>query len=191
VFASLVKQHAAGETANKADWLIGTELLGPEVKGHALFSLIEPGTAYDDPTFGKNPQVAHMKDYVKTAADNGGVHINCGIPNRAFVLAAKSLKGRAWERAGKVWYVALTGASRHGRLGPKTRFAQFAQATIAAATDLYPNSSVDERIREAWIAVGVEPQARGRNARTSRTNRTSASRDRSSRPRKVLERTTK
>jgi hypothetical protein len=190
VFASLVKQHAADETASKADWLIGTELLGPEVKGHALFSLIEPGTAYDDATFGKDPQVGHMKDYVKTSADNGGVHINCGIPNRAFVLAAKSLKGRAWERAGKVWYSALTGSSQGGRLGAKTTFAEFAQATIAAATDLYPNSTVDQCIRKAWIAVGVEPRRRGSSGSAGRHG-VSAPKNRSSKSRKARERTAK
>ena len=47
----------------------------------------EPGTAYDDPTIGKDPQPSNMKDYVKTSADNGGVHLNSGIPNKAFYLA--------------------------------------------------------------------------------------------------------
>ena len=40
--------------------------------------------------------------------DNGGVHINSGIPNHAFFLAATILGGFAWERAGKIWYAALT-----------------------------------------------------------------------------------
>ena len=44
----------------------------------------EPGSAYDDPVIGKDPQPGHMNDYVKTTSDNGGVHINSGIPNRAF-----------------------------------------------------------------------------------------------------------
>ena len=46
----------------------------------------EPGTAYDDPILGKDPQPAHMRDYVVTLEDNGGVHINSGIPNHAFFL---------------------------------------------------------------------------------------------------------
>ena len=48
-----------------------------------------------------------MGDYVATTDDNGGVHINSGIPNHAFYLAATALGGHAWERAGRIWYDAL------------------------------------------------------------------------------------
>ena len=68
-----------------------------------------PGTAYDDDVLGKDPQPAHMDDYVETTDDNGGVHLNSGIPNRAFFLVADALGGRAWERAGQVWYDTLVG----------------------------------------------------------------------------------
>ncbi len=68
----------------------------------------EPGSAYNDPTIGKDPQPGHMKDYVETTSDNGGVHINSGIPNRAFYLLQWSLGGYAWEKARRVWYIALT-----------------------------------------------------------------------------------
>ena len=50
----------------------------------ALRSMAAPGTAYDDPRLGKDPQPAHLRDYVETSEDNGGVHINSGIPNKAF-----------------------------------------------------------------------------------------------------------
>ena len=50
-----------------------------------------------------------MSDFVRTTEDNGGVHINSGIPNRAFALFAIDLGGNAWETAGTVWYRALTG----------------------------------------------------------------------------------
>ena len=55
-----------------------------------------PGTAYDDPSLGKDPQVAHMDDYLETADDNGGVHTNSGIPNKAFHLAATGIGGTGW-----------------------------------------------------------------------------------------------
>ena len=59
-----------------------------------------PGTAYDDPILGKDPQPADMDHYVelKEDEDDGGVHINSGIPNRAFYLAATAIGGPAWER---------------------------------------------------------------------------------------------
>ena len=67
-----------------------------------------PGTAYNDPVLGKDPQPGHMKDYVTTIEDNGGVHINSGIPNRAFYVTALEIGGFAWEKAGFIWYKTLT-----------------------------------------------------------------------------------
>jgi Zn-dependent metalloprotease len=80
VFGSLVKQYASRQTADEADWLIGAGLFARGVKGVALRSMKAPGTAYDDPRIGKDPQPAHMRDYVETADDNGGVHITPGSP---------------------------------------------------------------------------------------------------------------
>ena len=88
VFGSLVKQRTLGQTAAQADWLIGEGLLAKDVHGVALRSMKEPGTAYDDPRLGKDPQPAHMRDYLDTDEDSGGVHVNSGIPNKAFCLAA-------------------------------------------------------------------------------------------------------
>lgn len=103
VFGSLIKQYALGQTAAEADWLIGAGLLAPRVTGTALRSMKEPGTAYDDHVLGKDPQPGTMDGYVSTGRDNGGVHINSGIPNHAFYLVAQALGGHAWERAGQIW----------------------------------------------------------------------------------------
>src|SRR5690242_2003360 len=107
VFGSLVKQYHLQQAAGDADWLIGQGLLSQNVHGVALRSMKAPGTAYDDPVLGKDPQPANMKDYVNTVSDNGGVHINSGIPNHAFYLIAVELGGFAWEKAGQIWYVTL------------------------------------------------------------------------------------
>jgi Zn-dependent metalloprotease len=93
IFGSLVKQRILGQAAADADWLIGQGLFTPQVKGVALRSMKEPGTAYNDPVLGKDPQPANMRDYVNTADDNGGVHINSGIPNHAFYLMAVAMGG--------------------------------------------------------------------------------------------------
>ncbi|HET9648040.1 MAG TPA: protealysin inhibitor emfourin [Microlunatus sp.] len=152
VFASMAKQRADGETAAGADWLIGEGLFLPSINATALRSMKDPGTAYDDPQIGKDPQVGSMDDYVDTQEDNGGVHINSGIPNRAFALAAIALGGHSWERAGQIWYATLTG----GDVGAGTDFAGFAQATVAAAGRLYPDDvTVAETVREAWAQVKV------------------------------------
>ena len=66
VFGSLVKQYSLKQKAEKADWLIGSGLFTRKINGIALRSMKEPGTAYDDPTIGKDPQPGHMKNYVET-----------------------------------------------------------------------------------------------------------------------------
>ena len=129
VFAACLEQRLRGQTAAEADWLIGSDLFLPGVEARGLRDMAAPGTAYDDPVLGRDPQPAHMDDYVDTSADNGGVHLNSGIPNRAFHLAATAIGGSSAEGAGRIWYAALTG----GRVGARTDFAGFAAATVAEA----------------------------------------------------------
>jgi Zn-dependent metalloprotease len=152
VFGSLVKQWHLKQTADQADWLIGQGLFAEGVNAKALRSMKEPGTAYDDPRLGKDPQPGHMNDYVETSGDNGGVHINSGIPNRAFHLAATAIGGHSWEKAGRVWYDTLTG----GRIQSTTDFAGFAAATVTTASGLYGADGAETRaVRDAWAGVGV------------------------------------
>jgi hypothetical protein len=148
VFASCLKQRLRGQSAAEADWLIGEGIFLPSVQGRALRSMAEPGTAYDDDVIGKDPQVGSMDDYVDTQDDNGGVHLNSGIPNRAFYLAATSIGGNSWDGAGRVWFAALTSG-----IGSETDFAAFAAATVAAAQDV--SSEVADKVRAAWDEVGV------------------------------------
>ncbi|WP_223624195.1 M4 family metallopeptidase [Microbacterium sp. EST19A] len=148
VFGALTEQYSLGQTADKATWLIGAEIFTDAVEGKALRSMIEPGTAYDDDELGKDPQPAHMSDYVRTTEDNGGVHINSGIPNRAFAVFAIDLGGNAWERAGTTWYRALTGG-----LSSTATFTEFADATVAAATEIDDETAA--AARRAWTTVGV------------------------------------
>ncbi len=151
VFGSLIKQHSLGQTAAEADWLIGQGLLADHVHGVALRSMKAPGTAYDDPVLGKDPQPAHMDHYVRTHEDNGGVHINSGIPNHAFYLLAKTLGDNAWERAGQIWYDTLTG----GQLPPDVDFTGFAAATAATALGRYGEGEEHRAVLAAWAGVGV------------------------------------
>jgi hypothetical protein len=110
-----------------------------------------PGTAYDDPRLGKDPQPGHMRDYVETTDDNGGVHINSGIPNKAFHVLATTLGGNAWEVAGQVWVDTIT-----GDISADCDFATFAGLTVAAATKRHgEDSEVVAAVRAAWDAVGV------------------------------------
>ncbi|GAA2004584.1 M4 family metallopeptidase [Microbacterium ulmi] len=159
VFGVLAEQHLRGQTADEADWLVGAEIFTQAVQGVALRSLKAPGTAYDDDVLGKDPQPAHMRDFVKTTDDNGGVHINSGIPNHAFYLAATALGGHAWERAGLVWYRTLTS----GILSKTATFAEFARATLDTATAEYGEESEEvAAVRTGWTDVGVIDDGTGR-----------------------------
>ena len=112
----------------------------------------EPGSAYDDPVLGKDPQPGHMNRYVDTYQDNGGVHINSGIPNRAFYLTAVGMGGYAWERAGRVWYETL----RDSAVKPNTGFKRFAKLTVDTAARLYGTGSTEHTVvHEAWRQVGI------------------------------------
>lgn len=153
VFGILVKQRATGTGAAEADWLIGEGILEPSL-GRALRSMIAPGTAYAG-----DEQPADMDGYVDLPVDddprndNGGVHINSGIPNRAFAEAARAIGGNAWEAAGGIWYETLT-----RRLGPDADFATAAATTIAVATERFgADSAPAQAVRGGWDAVKVRP----------------------------------
>ena len=152
VFGSLVEQHAKSQSTAEASWLIGEGLFTDQVEGTALRSMKAPGTAYNDDVLGKDPQPGSMSGYVDTDDDNGGVHLNSGIPNRAFYLVADELGGNSWEVPGQIWYDTLTEA----KLSSNVDFAGFASATATAAEKRYGDGSAErDAVAQAWAAVGV------------------------------------
>lgn len=151
VFGSLVKQRLLGQAPADADWIIGEGLFTANVNGLGIRSMKEPGTAYNDSVLGKDPQPGHMRDYVETQADNGGVHINSGIPNRAFYVTTLNLGGFAWEKAGQIWYLTLS-----SKLNASANFATAATKTYEAAGDLYGSGSLEQQaVRAGWAEVGI------------------------------------
>jgi Zn-dependent metalloprotease len=151
VFGCLVKQYQLKQSAQDADWLIGAGLLGANVKGVALRSMKAPGTAYNDPVLGKDPQPAHMKDFLNTTQDNGGVHINSGIPNHAFYLVAMEIGGFAWNKAGMIWYKTLT-----DKLQDRSTFQDAANLTHQAAGELFGVGSLEQvAVKNGWAGVGL------------------------------------
>ncbi|MDP9223436.1 MAG: M4 family metallopeptidase [Actinomycetota bacterium] len=145
VFGSLVKQYANQQTADQADWLIGAGVLKPGIKGSALRSMNQPGTAYEG-----DDQPSTMDGYDELGGrDNGGVHRNSGIPNRAFALAAVAIGGQAWAKAGWIWYVTLT-----ERLQQDSDFAVAARATIEVAKEKFDDAT-GQAVEAAWKQVKV------------------------------------
>ncbi|PWW25059.1 thermolysin metallopeptidase-like protein [Geodermatophilus normandii] len=154
VIGVLVKQWSLRQTADEADWLIGAEVFTPGIEADALRSLAAPGQAYDNELLGKDPQPAHMRDYVQLPdtdeGDNGGVHINSGIPNKAFHFTAVGIGGYAWEAAGHIWYESLRASTA------TTDFQEFADTTFTKAGELYGIDSAEQQaVQAGWDGVGI------------------------------------
>jgi Zn-dependent metalloprotease len=150
----MVKQRALHQTAAEADWLIGSEVFTPGIDADALRSMKAPGTAFDNELFGKDPQPDHMSRFVKLPdteeGDFGGVHINSGIPNRAFYLTAVGIGGYAWDAPGHIWYESLKASST------QTRFQDFADTTYWKAEELYGAGGTEQQaVLAAWSEVGI------------------------------------
>lgn len=152
-FGIMARQFTLGQTADQSDWCIGAGLFGPAVRGgSAVRCLALPGSAYDDPILGRDPQPSHMRGYVITVEDHGGVHINSGILNHGFYIAAVIIGGKTWKVLGPIWYVVLTRC-----LGPEADFHDFARATVEIAGELYGQGGRIQRILAgAWGDVGLD-----------------------------------
>lgn len=152
VFGSLVKQWANKQTADQADWLIGAEVFTPSIGADALRSMKAPGTAFDNPTLGRDPQPDHMDNFAEMSEEDdfGGVHVNSGIPNKAFYLTATHIGGYAWEAPGKIWYASLLAST------DTAMFQQFADTTYLKAGELYGQQSKEQTaVLSAWEEVGI------------------------------------
>lgn len=151
VFGVLLRQWHNNASADQDSWLLGEELFTDQVNGRALRDMRHPGTAYNDPFFGKDEQAAHIKDFVYTddEDDNGGVHYNSGIPNRAFATFATAIGGKAWKTAGHIWYEVATS----GKLPRNCSFQTFANETLRACERQSPKDV--GKLKQAWAAVGI------------------------------------
>lgn len=159
VFGSLVKQYKRQQDVKTADWLIGVEVMvqsGAE-QPYALRSLKEPGKAYrNHPILGDDPQPATMDDYkdMPIWRDRGGVHMNSGIPNHAFYLAAIDFGGYAWEKAGQIWYWAMRSSQMRPTPSTSLNFVKAAEATMQVAREKF-GTDAERIIEKAWREVKV------------------------------------
>jgi Zn-dependent metalloprotease len=155
VFGVLVKQWRMKKPLSRTMiakmWLIGNDLIVTAPTRKAIRSMSNPGTAYtNDPYLGTDPQPKHMSHYYAGSADSYGVHINSGIPNHAFYLAAKGISGAAWDKPGKIWYKTMLALTR------TSDFDDCARASIAMAGSLYGvGGAAQKAVKKAWKTVGV------------------------------------
>lgn len=134
--------------AREHKWVAGEDIFTPDIPGDAARSLEAPGTAYPG-----DKQPAHMRNYVNTTSDNGGVHTNSGIPNKAAYETAIKIGG---EKLAKIWYSALSDGMKSD-----ARFTDGAKATVEAAQKLYGNDpQISQAVQDAWLSVGVDYKAK-------------------------------
>jgi Zn-dependent metalloprotease len=146
------KQWKLKQKSSAASWLVGEGCFNPKFPhALALRSMKEPGSAYDIPGLGKDPQPGHMKDYVVTDDDNGGVHTNSGIPNKAFCMAALLCDGYTWETVFPVWHFTNTGKLR---VSSTANFQDFANRTVQVCTEI-GSSKYTDKVVKAWDMVGI------------------------------------
>ncbi len=153
VMGYLVYMYVNKLNAESAPWLLADGILQYDGKNYPLRSFKAPGTAYDIPDLGKDPQPAKYGDLYQDTDDNGGVHINSGIPNHAFYLFATALGGNPWEKAGLIWFTTMMTPRA---FKPNASMKDFAQATIKTADTLFKeDQKVRDEIRRAWKKVEV------------------------------------
>lgn len=99
VFGTVIKQKYLKQSLSEANWLIGDSVVTEQFPGVAIRSLKAPGTAND---FDSQPD--HMDNYYAGSADNQGVHINSGIPNKAFYLCCKEI---GLDESALIWFQTL------------------------------------------------------------------------------------
>ena len=150
VMGLLVRQWRRDESARNGDWTIGKACLGPEVVASGLRTFLAEKAFENDPIMGTDEQPKHIDHKYNGSQDYGGVHINSGIPNHAFYVTARELGGKAWTRAGQIWYDTL------GLLGAESDFANMVAKTLQAAAARYDAGSREVRaVQKGWKAVGL------------------------------------
>lgn len=145
VFGTLLEYH----TGNNPDWEIGEDIYTPGVSGDALRSMSDPAK-YNDPD--------HYSVRYTGTGDNGGVHINSGIGNKAAYLLSQggthygvNVAGIGTDKVGDIYYRALT-----QYLTPSSNFSQLRSAVVQSASDLYGSGSSEvASVNAAFDAVGV------------------------------------
>lgn len=135
VFGEMVENYAHGSN----DWLMGEDVYTPTIPGDALRSLSNP------PQYG---QPDNMSKYVATTSDNGGVHTNSGIPNKAAYNIASAIGTAKMQQ---IYYRTLT-----LYLTSSAQFTDARDASVQAATDLYGASSPEvAAVQNGFAAVGI------------------------------------
>lgn len=137
-----------GAMIDRDDWKVGEDVSNPSIfPNGAIRDMSNPhngGTQLGDPGW----QPDHMNEIYTGSQDNGGVHINSGIPNKAFHAFATAV-GKA--KAEQVYYRALV-----NYLTASSNFIDCRNAVEQAAIDLHGAGSTEvNAVQNAFASVGL------------------------------------
>jgi Zn-dependent metalloprotease len=145
-FGSMFRQWEAKQNVNRADWLIGKDIMGPAAlkKGYTcLRDMADPAAKHC-----LAPQPTKYSQY-KPGMDP---HLSSGIANLAFCKIAKAVGGNSWDKVGQIWYKSLTGFGPT----PSMKMKAFANRTRAVAAQLYPgDTALAGAVDAGWKGVGL------------------------------------
>jgi Zn-dependent metalloprotease len=145
-----IQQWYLKRDVKQSDWRMGESIMGPGVTAKCLRTFKAEKAYTNDPLLGTDPQPKHIKDKYTGSDDNGGVHINSGIPNHAFYLTALEIGGNAWDKTGKIWYQTLK------NLNPRSQFQEAASMTHMVAGSMFGAGSLEQKaVKTGWSAVGI------------------------------------
>ncbi|WP_088014354.1 M4 family metallopeptidase [Gottfriedia acidiceleris] len=162
IFGTFVEIYSTKEN----EWEMGEDVYTPTKAGDGgLRSLKDPGSVRVSTKYmpsGYYPDT-YAERYLGTE-DNGGVHINSGINNKAAYLISQggtnegyTIKGVGVTTAEKIYYRALT-----KYLTASSGFKEMREAAVQAARDLYPDnkttgapSAQTKAVMDAYSSVGV------------------------------------
>ncbi|MEH6680184.1 MAG: M4 family metallopeptidase [Sediminicola sp.] len=145
VFGTVIKQKYLGQTLEEADWLIGDTVITENFPGIALRSMKSPGTANEFDT-----QPDHMDNYYNGPSDNQGVHINSGIPNRAFYL---SCMGLGLDDCALIWFETLKALWRTANFMDMVEVMAKVTQELVDGERVNPNAA--QNIAQSFAAVGL------------------------------------
>jgi len=138
VFGAIIEAKHTGKTDW---WILGEEITTPNKPGDCLGNM-------KDPSLGLDPQPGHMNDYKVMTSDNGGVHVNSGIPNRGYYEIAIVI---GHDKAEKIYYRALT-----KYLTKTSQFMDCRNALIQSAKDLYGADSAEHKaVQNGYATIGI------------------------------------
>jgi Zn-dependent metalloprotease len=151
----------SGAMVDSGDWLIGEDASGGPIR-----DMSNP-SAFNHPS--------HMSEYIETEADDGGVHVNCGIPNKSFHLLAnggqhygREVEGIGRAKAGPLYFQTMKRDLLYIATFPLVRDLLVSRAALyahpEAVYDWWPPGAgpylgfTDHdvcQVKNAWAAVGV------------------------------------